>query len=330
MHILPDKETLSKLMKKPLPVDKQVEKLQAKLIQIDDIDRAKKILLSTNYYYFIGYLHKYKVIPEDCEEYYDTELSFEDVYSIIQFDMHLRSIFLQAIDFIERDIKTKIAYYLVVDDPNNGSINYLYCDYFIDKLPLSDYKDPKEKRRLTNDLQNSHKAFIKYYETEYSKKVGNSTFVKHHREKYWGCLPIWVAVEIMTIGNIQNLYKEVLPTNIKKTIANAYDLSPDLFSNYLRGLNIFRNLLAHNVRLFDEPTSHTPMTNRKDYIKRTNLIFDYVHILKHLTGDADFWNCTIITQLDTVFNHELNKKVSSSRWGFPKNWIDILVKKASE
>ncbi len=134
-------------------------------------------------------------------------------------------------------------------------------------------------------------------------------------------------MEILTIGNIQNFYKDVLPTSIKKIIAKEYDLSPDLFSNYLRGLNIFRNLLAHNVRLFDEATSHTPMTNNKDYLKKTNLIFDYVYILKHLTSDADFWNCTIITQLEMAFNFELSKKVSSTRWGFPADWREKLVKK---
>lgn len=95
MHILPDKKVLSKLIKKPLSIEKQVEKLQEKGLKIDDVERAKRILLSTNYYYFTGYLHKYKVITDDCVEYYETDLTFEEVYRIIQFDMHLRSIFLQ-------------------------------------------------------------------------------------------------------------------------------------------------------------------------------------------------------------------------------------------
>lgn len=95
----------------------------------------------------------------------------------------------------------------------------------------------------------------------------------------------------------------------------------------MRGLNIFRNLLAHNVRLFDESTSHTPMTYRRDILKKTNLIYDYGYILKNLTSDADFWNCTIITQLDLAFTNDLFKKVSSDKWGFRSDWRDKLLKR---
>ncbi|WP_162178253.1 Abi family protein [Proteiniclasticum ruminis] len=324
---MPDKKVLSKLIKKPLSIEKQVEKLQEKGLKIDDVERAKRILLSTNYYYFTGYLHKYKVITEDCVEYYETDLTFEEVYKIIQFDMHLRSIFLQAVDYIERDIKTKIAYYLAMDDPIDGSINYLYSEYFISKLPTEDYKVEKDKKFLIDNTRYKHNEFIKFYESEYTKKAANSTFIKHHCEKYWGCLPIWAAIEILTIGNIHNLYKNVLPTKIMKEVAREYEISTDLMSNYLRGLSIFRNLLAHNVRLFDESTSHTPMTNRRDILKKTNLIYDYVYILKNLTSDADFWNCTIITQLDLAFTNDLFKKVSSDRWGFRSDWRDKLLKR---
>jgi len=324
MHILPDKDTLSQLIKKPLPVNKQVEKLKEKGLRIDNDSKAEKILLSTNYYYFTGYLIKSKKTRTDCSEYYDTDLDFDDVYSLIKFDMQLRCIFLQAIDYIERDIKTKIAYYMAMDDLDYGSINYLYTDYFLDKLSVQNFKNENEKIRLQNTLNRNHKDFIRYYETEYNKKVDNSIFVKHHNEKYWGCLPIWVAVEIMTIGNIKNLYGNVLPNSIKSKISGAYNLSPELFNNYLKGLNIFRNLLAHNVRLYDERTSYTPMTNCLDPIPNTNFIFDYVVILKYLISDTDFWNCMIITQLKMLFM-ELNKKINSDRWGFPSNWLDLLI-----
>lgn len=326
MHILPDKNVLTDKVKKPILVDKQVDKLEEKGISINNRDAAMKVLLSTNYYYFTGYLHNYKNFRENGEEYYDTDLSFDDVASIIRFDMQLRSILLQAVDFIERDIKTKIAYYLAIDDPNDGGINYLYTDYFTNKMTFPASTSLRRQEKSIEIFCKKHKDFIKFYEIEYNKKIENSIFVKHHAEKYWGCLPIWVAVEIMTIGNIKNLYQDVLPTKVKKDVADEYALSTELLENYMKCLNTFRNLLAHNVRLFDEKTSYTPKQNDNDTIQFTNLIFDYVFVLKHLTSDKDFWNHTIIPQLKLIFTNSLCNKISPSRWGFPSNWDNILNK----
>ncbi|WP_313119629.1 Abi family protein [Proteiniclasticum ruminis] len=322
MHILPDKNTLSQLIKKPLSVENQLLKLSEKGLKYDDLENAKKILLSTNYYYFTGYLHKFKSLDIEGEEIYKTDLKIEDLYSLIQIDTQLRSILLQAIDYIERDLKTKIAYYLAQDDKIHGSVNYLYSEYFESKIVKSD----RYYREKINGIRRNHRDFIRHYEGEYNKKVQNSTFVKHHSEKYWGCLPIWVAVEIMTIGNIKHLYTKLLPTAIQNQVASSLGLSIGLMKNYLSCLNDFRNLLAHNVRIYDLKISYTPSTNKKDPIDTTNYIFDYVCVLKYLLSDNDFWNCTILVQLSIVMGG-MPGNVEAGEWGFPQNWYDILAKK---
>lgn len=334
MHILPDKAVLSELMKKPQNIDDQVLKLSSKGLRIEDPERAKKILLSTNYYYFTGYLHEYKVVSEGCNEHYDTLLSFEDFYSIIQFDMQLRSILLQSIDFIERDLKTKIAYSIALDDLNDGSINYLYEDYFLDRLKNSNaykVKDRIGKKNLEDNLRKNHSAFISFFESEYSKKLRNSTFLIHHSHKYWGCLPIWVAVEIMTIGNLKKFYEGVLDFDLKSVISNYYNLTPKYLANHLNCLNIFRNILAHNSRLYELGASFSPHILDEDInMRKTHKIFDYVYVLRNLTSDMDYWNCSIIVQLDMLFQDTITKKVPITCWGFPTNWKDLLIKQERE
>lgn len=40
-------------------------------------------------------------------------------------------------------------------------------------------------------------------------------FIIHHKEKYEGKLPIWVATEIMTFGMLSKLYSNMLPEDTR-------------------------------------------------------------------------------------------------------------------
>lgn len=50
-------------------------------------------------------------------------------------------------------------------------------------------------------------------------------FVKHHIQKYRSQFPIWVSVNLFTLGNLKYLYKNI-PSRDRKNISSEFNVSP--------------------------------------------------------------------------------------------------------
>lgn len=85
-------------------------------------------------------------------------------------------------------------------------------------------------------------------------------FVQHHREKYAGELPIWVAVEVMDWGQLCRLFG-MAPQAAQREVADACQLSVAQFGSWIRTLNVLRNLAAHHARIFNRSFDITPKLN---------------------------------------------------------------------
>ncbi|MDX5028777.1 Abi family protein, partial [Streptococcus suis] len=62
-----------------------------------------------------------------------------------------------------------------------------------------------------------HQRFM----TDFQKSIANNSevlFVKHHINKYRGQFPIWVAVNLLTLGNLKYLYRNI-PSRDRKNIS---------------------------------------------------------------------------------------------------------------
>ena len=119
---------ISDKLKKPTTFDEQIQLLRKRNIIIENVDCAKNILKRTNYYYFTGYIYGFKDSLNNT-----SDISFDKIYKIIQFDARLRNIFLYCMGFIERDLKTTVAYFFAHDYPE-GNISYFFDRDFDDKI----------------------------------------------------------------------------------------------------------------------------------------------------------------------------------------------------
>ncbi len=279
--------------------DQQIELLKKRGLLIADKEHAKDVLSRLNYYTFTGYLHDFKVEGDN----YVTGLAFDRIYNIIEFDRRFRNILVYAIETIENTIKTKIAY------------NFAHTIGAIEYLDAKHFKSKKE-----------HDIFIEYFK----KNIMNNRklpFVKHHIRAYSGKLPIWVAVELFTMGMIHNFFKN-MPTGNQKDIAREYNTGPLQLSSWLENVKYIRNMIAHYMRLYNFNLQKTPMKCAKNHVFRetTHKVFDVIYIMKFLFLDAGEWNHYIVSNIDALFL-QYDEFIDIKCLGFPEKWEVILRNK---
>ncbi|BEO94489.1 hypothetical protein HMPREF0946_01969 [Fusobacterium vincentii 3_1_36A2] len=286
----------SSILKKPTTIEEQIELLKNREVVIEDENFAKKFLRIYNYYFVTGYLYPYKTNEDKYKN-----ISFNEIATQIKFDMRLREICMYALDIIEKGLKTIIAYEFS-HNYENGNVAYAYSLYF----PNDVDKHTKLMEHYNNSLNNNKKLL----------------YVKHNLNTY-GILPTWVAIELFTLGNIEKFFS-MLDTSTKKKIEDIIGFPKNKIENWIENLRIFRNMVAHNQRLYNFSILSTPKKT-KEYNKQTGKIFDYVIVMKYLFLDDEDWNTYVLLRFEHIFEVFKND-IDLKCIGFPDDWKNILTK----
>ena len=287
---------MNNILKKPTTIEEQIELLKNREVVIEDENFAKKFLRIYNYYFVTGYLYPYKTNEDKYKN-----ISFNKIATQIKFDMRLREICMYTLDIIEKGLKTIIAYEFS-HNYENGNVAYAYSLYF----PNDVDKHTKLMEHYNNSLNNNKKL----------------PYVKHNLNTY-GILPTWVAIELFTLGNIEKFFS-MLDTSTKKKIEDIIGFPKNKIENWIENLRIFRNMVAHNQRLYNFSILSTPKKT-KEYNKQTGKIFDYVIIMKYLFLDNDDWNTYVLPRFEYIFEVFKND-IDLKCIGFPIDWKTILTK----
>ena len=288
--------TRSNNVKKPTTIEEQIKLLKSREVVIEDENFAKKFLRIYNYYFVTGYLHPYKTSDDKYKN-----ISFNGIATQIKFDMRLREICMYALDIIEKGLKTIIAYEFS-HNYENGNIAYAYSLYF------------------PND-EDKHTRLMEHYNVSLNNNK-ELPYVKHNMKTY-GILPTWVAIELFTLGNIEKFFS-MLDTNTKKKIENIIGFPKNKIQNWIENLRIFRNMVAHNQRLYNFSILSMPK-KAKEYNKQTGKIFDYVIVMKYLFLDNEDWNTYVLPRFEYIFD-DFKDDVDLKCIGFPDDWKNILTK----
>ena len=288
--------TRSNNVKKPTTIEEQIKLLKSREVVIEDENFAKKFLRIYNYYFVTGYLHPYKTSDDKYKN-----ISFNGIATQIKFDMRLREICMYALDIIEKGLKTIIAYEFS-HNYENGNIAYAYSLYF----PNNEDKHTRLMGHYNVSLNNNKEL----------------PYVKHNMKTY-GILPTWVAIELFTLGNIEKFFS-MLDTNTKKKIESIIGFPKNKIQNWIENLRIFRNMVAHNQRLYNFSILSMPK-KAKEYNKQTGKIFDYVIVMKYLFLDNEDWNTYVLPRFEYIFD-DFKDDVDLKCIGFPDDWKNILTK----
>ena len=282
--------------------EEQLEILKSRNLKIDNWDDALETLSNVNYYNLTGYLFPFK--GED--EKYQTGVTFEQIIALYNFDKEMHSLILFLLTEIEQTLKTKIVNSIALAYPEDP------CIYEKEEF----FKNPTE-----------YQKFIK----DFSRNIRNNKgvdFVKHHINKYEGKFPIWVAVELFTLGNIKYLHKNI-SNQLRKQISSQFNISPIILDDWIESLRILRNLSAHNMRLYGYTFKDAPKLSAIGYHENIdNRLFGQFLLLKYLYFDKENWNQKM-NQLEDIISKS-KSYVELGEIGFPEDWKSILSNKNSD
>lgn len=211
-------------------LEEQVDIFSNRGMKIKDPEFAKNKLKHINYYK----LKEYSLPYMENGTYKD--ITFEELIDIFYLDRALRVNLIHNIEKIEISLKTQIAKVL----GKYGPYGYLYFNNWIDKEEYC--------KHYIKDQEKKFKEQIRKNLNERSNEIINSFKKEYPEEKN---IPIWMLVEILTLGETINLFKLMAPS-LKMDIAKMYNVpSAEFFENWIYKIKLIRNLCAHNMKIYD-------------------------------------------------------------------------------
>lgn len=288
-------------LKKPLSYEDQIEYLKKKhALAIGDDSVAKMILQRITYYRLSAYGIGLK--REKDHELYQDGISIEHIYRLYCFDSQLRNILIPVIEYLEIELRAKIAYHLAMTYGAEG------------------YRDPvnfiSKKNRFGESIHGN--VIAKFDKEVYKQK--NLPCVSHHQKKYGGHFPAWAAVELFTFGMLSSLFSIMRPQD-QKAIAQTYNTDGFHLHSWLLCLVELRNICAHYGRIYNMPLKQTPQLYKEQKGYQSNRLFSVLLVIYRMMGDTVEWRNfrSALSGLLEEYN-----EVNLSFIGFPANWEEII------
>lgn len=213
-------------------VDEQISLLQSRGMIIDNIEKAKEVLLDVGYYRLGFYWFPIeKSFPQKHHRVhkFKEKTDFDDAVKLYYFDFNLRNILLKPLSRIEIAFRTKVIYYVS---------NYYRESptWFVDPTIVSKFQANTFERKVYKQILETTPVIALHH--------------KHHiNDKF---APAWKTLEFMTFGEVLHLFNSIKDENIKLQVANGFGVKKLVtFVNYLNLVKDLRNTCAHGNVLYD-------------------------------------------------------------------------------
>ena len=216
---------------KSLTVDQQIALLQYRNVEIEDIEKAKEILMDIGYYrlgfYFFPFEKTFPALYKERKHVMRIGTKFEDAVALYYFDFDLRNLLLKYTSRIEVAFRTCVVY--------NMSNRYDNPCWFVDAGVMAS-------------------SFIKDFRNKvYAGLKKNPAIARHHflhrKSKF---APAWKTMEFMTLGEIQTLFENILKVDDQLTISKSFHVNKtQVFINYIDTVRHLRNICAHGGVLYE-------------------------------------------------------------------------------
>jgi abortive infection bacteriophage resistance protein len=228
------------MVKPPITIKQQIELLKSRGMRFRDISKAPHFLENISYYRLKGYW--WEMQTDKVGHFFSSDSYFEDAVQAYNFDRRFRLIIFNGIERIEIALRTKLIYHMSL---NHGVHWYLDHHYF--------------------NRTDAHLIFL----SKMFRDICNSSeeFIIKHKNNHKNDYPeSWKALEIVTLGTLSKLYKNIyhqLPE--KATIANEFGLNNQSYlASWLLSITLVRNIIAHHSRLWNRT-----VINKYDWPKST-------------------------------------------------------------
>lgn len=279
---------MSDLQKPFKNVDEEIQILQSRGLIIANVDDAKAKLLNNNYYTVInGYKYPFlEKLEPPLEERYKEGASFDEIFSLYEFDCQLRALLLKYILRVEHKLKSVISHVFAGKYRDIPYPDYLDRRYF-------DIENSKKNQDLYKNLRNHIGAEIAH------QKENNNQILFHYEKKYQN-IPPWILVSFLSFGMMRIFYC-CLKNQDQNDIGKKFKLFPDTMKDYLSALNIYRNSCAHDERIYNSVLRNKVVRkNARGDKTEYNRVYVVILILKDMLDAATFM--TFYAELDTCIN----------------------------
>lgn len=232
-----------------------IDYLSSKGVIISDKEDAIQKIERYTYYSIVN---TYKSIFKDENDNYINNVTFDEIYSLFEFDKSLKNIILKYCLEIETVVKSIMANRI---SKVYGIINY---------LELSNWDSS-----IKDDIK---EILLDKINNEIEKDYNTHTVVTHYLDKY-GFVPPFVLMKILTLG-VASSYYGLLKQSDRQAVAKYFKISDKLLKQILKNLTTVRNLAAHSDRLYNY-TSKFYLSFKlidKEYKKSNNITNLYMVI----------------------------------------------------
>lgn len=213
-----------------LSVSDQLDLLESRGLTVNPRPDAEKFLWHLNYYRFSGYCLAF----EESRHKFVEGTTFEDVRASYEFDVSLRDLLTEALEVIEVDCRSVVAY---IFGDKGGPFGYTDPNNFRPSFEHDDWL-----ARVREEAERSSELFVDHFRNNYAE---------------FPDLPCWIATEIMSFGALSKLYRG-LKDKFQKPIASRYSMQKGDMESALHHLSYVRNVCAHHSRVWDREWAITP------------------------------------------------------------------------
>jgi abortive infection bacteriophage resistance protein len=127
---------------------------------------------------------------------------------------------------------------------------------------------------------------------KHAYEISRERFIVHYKKTYADTNPLppyWILVEIFDFGMMYKLFNGA-PKDVKRTIAEKFEVPVTVLDSWLKALNVIRNICAHHGRLWNKVLGFKPVIPRKDERWHSPIevnnekIFSILTILNYMLG----------------------------------------------
>lgn len=287
--------------------EEQLSKMKGRGLAVADEELALARLRDLNYYRLRGYW-----LTLERDDSFVEGASFDNVWEIYQLDRELRTWLWRAIAPIEIKLRTQFAYHFAH-----------LCD-------AGAYLDAENYRS-----RSGFKKAISNFERERDRAYDQGVpCVVHNMDKY-GRLPVWAAVESMSLGTLSMLYGNLDSSTgvsegtkgVQAAVAEAFGTKPFYLRSWVHHLTTVRNIAAHHDRFYNRVMTICPSLLNRDArrIRRRDASkqFPTFLVIRRIYEKSwpEEWESLKSELASCIDRHP---SVSLAPMGFPGDWKRVL------
>jgi abortive infection bacteriophage resistance protein len=277
-------------------------------MHIADKASAAQHLSHISYYRLRAYWLPFEqVAAQGGQHAFVAGTDFDTILAIYQFDRELRLLLIDAIERVEISLRTQMASVLSL---RYGAFAHQEAQHFSSTPAWEKCRD-----ELTKEYQRSRETFALHYRNQYP---------------HLHSPPLWVACELMTLGQLSHWLKNLRHPKDRQDIAHLYGLDEKVLLSFAHHLTTVRNHCAHHGRVWNRKFAIKMLIPKKkphDFGAQLNHqqdrhLYNTLAMLAYLMGiisPSSTWRMRLKHLIQST------PQIAATEMGFPPDWEQLAI-----